>query len=128
MESGYDVGSVKFLNEICVGDFQGLSIDEIKRKYPQHFNNMQLNKLSFRYPGIGGESILDVIERLRPVIIEIERLRINMVVVTHNVVLQTLLAYFSGLSLSDMVKIKMQPNTLYKLEPTPYGADLIKCY
>jgi 6-phosphofructo-2-kinase len=27
------------------------------------------DKLNYRYPGVGGESYLDVIERIRPVII-----------------------------------------------------------
>ena len=115
------------MNEIYAGDFEGLTIDEIKAQYPEEYAHRLGNKLAFRYPGVGGESLMDVIERLRPVIIELERLRINLVVVTHRVVLQTLLAYFSGLSLKDMPNIKLPPNSLFKLEPTPYGADLIRC-
>lgn len=38
-------------------------------KLPQEYHNREADKLRYRYPGVGGESYLDVIERIRPVII-----------------------------------------------------------
>lgn len=37
--------------------------------YPVEYAKRQADKLHYRYPGVGGESYLDVIERVRPVII-----------------------------------------------------------
>ena len=39
------------------------------------------DKLRFRYPGAGGESYLDVISRLRPILIELERQRSSVLLV-----------------------------------------------
>lgn len=47
-----------------------------------------LDKLTYRYPGVGGESYLDVIERIRPVLIELERQRKSVVIVCHIAVLR----------------------------------------
>ncbi|KAI8899793.1 6-phosphofructo-2-kinase-domain-containing protein [Globomyces pollinis-pini] len=120
----YEVHTVKFLNEIYSGSFEEMTYDEIMSKYPKEFEERKANKLLYRYPGTGGESIVDVIERLRPVIVELERMRKDVLVVTHQVVMRTLLAYFTGCPLQDVPKVDVPLHTLYKLEPKPYGADL----
>ena len=61
------------LNELCGGDFDGLSAAEFVERYPQIWQKRMADKLRFRYPGAGGESYLDVIARLRPILIELER-------------------------------------------------------
>ena len=38
-----------------------------------HVRKRQKDKLNYRYPGPAGESYRDVIERLRPMIVELER-------------------------------------------------------
>jgi broad specificity phosphatase PhoE len=43
---------------------------------------------SCRYPGVGGESYMDVIERARPIIIELERQRKPVMVVCHLAVMR----------------------------------------
>ncbi|KAJ2998684.1 hypothetical protein HDV02_004215 [Globomyces sp. JEL0801] len=123
----YEVHTVKFLNEIYSGSFEEMTYDEIMSKYPKEFEERKANKLLYRYPGTGGESIVDVIERLRPVIVELERMRKDVLVVTHQVVMRTLLAYFTGCPLQDVPKVDVPLHTLYKLEPKPYGADLKRC-
>lgn len=41
------------------------------------------DKLNYRYPGAGGESYADVIQRIRPIIVELERQRRSVLVVCH---------------------------------------------
>ena len=50
-----------------------------------------------RYPS--GESYMDVIQRLEPVVIEIERERECMVVVAHQAILRALYGYFMKIPL-----------------------------
>jgi 6-phosphofructo-2-kinase len=78
----------------------------------------------------GGESYIDVIERLRPIIIELERKEEDVVICTHNVVMRysflslmrrTIVSYFIGLPLEQMVTLEVPLHTLYSLTPTPYG-------
>ncbi|KAJ3260860.1 hypothetical protein HK103_007423 [Boothiomyces macroporosus] len=120
----YEISHIKFLNEIYAGAFEDMTYEEIKLKHPDEYLARQEQKLQYRYPGAGGESYLDVIERLRPVIIELERMRVDALVVTHQVVMRTLLAYFTGIPLCDVPKVKVPLHTLYCLQPKPYGADL----
>lgn len=54
----------------------------------------QRDKLGYRYPQ--GESYLDVIDRLEPVIFEIERAKGPILVVGHQAVLRCLFGYFLG--------------------------------
>ena len=90
----YDVTSVKFLNEIYSGNFEKMTYEEIKTTYPEEFKERMANKFMYRYPGAGGESYADVIERVKPIIIELERMRIDALVISHNVTMRTLLGKF----------------------------------
>jgi 6-phosphofructo-2-kinase len=63
------------LREINLGSFEGMTMDEIKTLHPEEYAAREGNRLGYRYPGTGGESLLDIIERVRPVIIELERMR-----------------------------------------------------
>ena len=70
----------------------GLTSDEFKIQYPEEYRARQENKLTYRYPQ--GESYRDVIQRLEPVIFELERSRTPLLVVGHRAVLRCLYAYF----------------------------------
>ena len=59
------------LNELCGGDFEGLTHKEIKKYFPEEYAERMANKLAHRYPGIGGESYMDVIVRLKRLILEV---------------------------------------------------------
>jgi 6-phosphofructo-2-kinase / fructose-2,6-biphosphatase 2 len=69
---------------------------EIQEKYPEDFRARDQNKFSYRYPR--GESYEDLVARLEPVIMELER-QGNVLVVSHQAVMRCLLAYFLEKSL-----------------------------
>ena len=48
-----------------------MTYEEISLKYPAEFAARDMNKLTYRYPG--GESYEDLVARLEPVIMELER-------------------------------------------------------
>ena len=73
------------LNELGGGDLEGMSHDAIELEHPLEANARKLDKLRYRYPGAGGESYIDVIERLRPLIVELERTRNDVLIVCHTV-------------------------------------------
>ena len=54
------------------------------------------------YPGPGGEGYLDIINRLRPVIVELERMTDHVLLVGHRSVARVLLAYFRGLKREEV--------------------------
>ena len=61
----------KALNELDVGVCEEMTYEEISQKFPAEFAARDLNKLTYRYPG--GESYEDLVARLEPVIMELER-------------------------------------------------------
>lgn len=71
--------ALKILDEISMGLFDGMNYQEIKEKYPEEFSQRQENKLDYRFPR--GESYLDLIHRIEPLIFEIERSRGPIIVV-----------------------------------------------
>ena len=70
----------KALNEIDGGVCEGLTYEEIKEQYPEEYQRRKDSKYSYRYPM--GESYYDLVIRLEPVIMELERSE-NVLVVCH---------------------------------------------
>lgn len=149
-----------------------MTYHEIEEKQPDIAKLRSQNKLSFRYPG-GGEvcmlvdmpsfafffwlmlmylarllqSYLDVIERVKPLIIELERLRNNVLIISHRAVLRAIFAYFLDVKLGknsvvrdtcssffadmmclpdDLPHIDVPLHTVLCLTPTPYGCEMQK--
>jgi broad specificity phosphatase PhoE len=68
------------LSEIEVGTCDGMTYKEIEHMYPEEFAARSKDKLRYRYPR--GESYFDVIQRLEPVIFELERATTPILVVS----------------------------------------------
>ena len=68
-----------------------MTYEEIAEKYPEDFAARDQSKFTYRYPR--GESYEDLVARLEPVIMELER-QGNVLVVSHQAVIRCLLAYF----------------------------------
>ena len=109
------------LSELRAGDLHGLSREEIQSKFPEEWAKREQDKLHYRYPGVGGESYFDVIERIRPVIIELERQRRSLLVVTHLAVLRCIYAYFTGTETEKIPYIPMKMHQIIELSPGPFG-------
>ena len=111
----FDIKTIKTLNEIYAGNCEGLTYNEIFQNYPNEIAARKKDKLRYRY--VNGESYLDVIERLRSVIIELERLQTDVLIVTHNAVARTILSYFMGLSHEEMTTMDVPLHVCYKITP-----------
>ncbi|CAO3615452.1 unnamed protein product [Cunninghamella echinulata] len=122
----YDIKNIRFLNEINSGSREGMTYDEIRQQYPEEFNDRQANKLYYRYPGMGGESYIDVIQRLQSMIIELERMTQSCLIITHRVVLRIMLGYLLDWSREEMPHMLVPLHSVYELRPKPYGSQLKK--
>ncbi|XP_055947240.1 6-phosphofructo-2-kinase/fructose-2,6-bisphosphatase-like [Argiope bruennichi] len=111
----------KALNEIDAGVCEEMTYEEIKEKYPQEFAAREENKFKYRYPR--GESYEDLVTRLEPVIMELERQE-NVLVVAHQAVLRCLLAYFLDKKSSEIPYIKVPLHTILKLTRAAYGCEI----
>jgi broad specificity phosphatase PhoE len=74
------------------GVCEGLTYEEIQERFPEEFAQRDRDKYHYRYQG--GESYQDLVARLEPVIMELERQE-NVMVVCHQAVARCLLAYFT---------------------------------
>lgn len=116
--------SFKILNDLGCGSYDSMAEDDFRYLHPDEYLESLENKLSYRYPGLGGESYLDVISRLRPIIIELERLKDHVLIVSHRVIIRVLLCYFMNLNKEMLTELEVQHNYVYCVEPKPYGLDL----
>jgi 6-phosphofructo-2-kinase len=119
----YDVKQMRMLDELNAGQMEGLTYEAIKEKYADEFERRKKDKLAYRYPGQGGEGYLDIINRIRPVIVELERMTDHCLLITHRSVARVLLAYFQGLKREDVADLDCPLGILYQLEPRPYGVE-----
>jgi 6-phosphofructo-2-kinase len=122
-DDDYDIKQMRMLDELYAGKMEGLTYDEIKSQYPEEYESRRKQKLQYRYPGPGGEGYLDVINRLRTVIVETERTIDHVLLVTHRSVARVLLAYFLGLDRDEVAGLDVPLGVLYMLEPKPYGVE-----
>ncbi|XP_061347168.1 6-phosphofructo-2-kinase/fructose-2,6-bisphosphatase-like [Gastrolobium bilobum] len=101
------------LDEINAGVCDGMTYEEIKNNMPEEYESRKKDKLRYRYPR--GESYLDVIQRLEPVIIELERQRAPVVVISHQAVLRALYAYFTDRPLKEIPHMEVPLHTIIEI-------------
>ena len=116
----YKIVQSRLLNEIDSGACTGMTYKTVQAQMPEEvrplpffyiirlpladclcvvcialyqFTARERDKLRYRYPH-GGESYTDLIERLKPIIIELERYHTPVFVICHQAVMRVLLAYF----------------------------------
>ncbi|KAF6170380.1 hypothetical protein GIB67_014310 [Kingdonia uniflora] len=109
------------LDEINAGVCDGMTYEEIKKNMPEEYESRKKDKLRYRYPR--GESYLDVIQRLEPVIIELERQRAPVVVISHQAVLRALYAYFADRPLNEIPHIEVPLHTIIEIKMGVTGVE-----
>lgn len=107
----------KALDELDAGECDGMTYEEIETEFPEDFKARDDNKYEYRYRG--GESYRDIVIRLEPIIMELERQE-NILIITHQAVLRCLYAYFMNVPQEESPWMSIPLHTLIKLEPRAY--------
>lgn len=113
----------KALDELDAGVCDGMTYEEIEDVYPEDFKARDDNKYEYRYRG--GESYRDVVIRLEPIIMELERQE-NILIITHQAVLRCIYAYFMNVPQEESPWMSIPLHTLIKLEPRAYGTNVTR--
>lgn len=113
----------KALDELDAGVCDGMTYEEIEDVYPEDFKARDEDKYEYRYRG--GESYRDVVIRLEPVIMELERQE-NVLIITHQAVLRCIYAYFMNVPQEESPWMSIPLHTLIKLEPRAYGTKVTR--
>jgi len=100
------------LGEIQAGDHDGLTYEEIADRFPVEFARRDSDKLQYRYPG--GESYLDVVERIQPLVDRI-RSQDNLIIISHQATLRCVLSLLMGTSLTDLPYMKIPLHTVLQV-------------
>jgi 6-phosphofructo-2-kinase / fructose-2,6-biphosphatase 2 len=108
----------KALDELDSGVCDGLTYGEIEETYPADFAARDEDKYNYRY--LGGESYRDVVIRLEPIIMELERSE-NILIVTHQAVLRCIYAYFMNVPQERSPWMEVPLHTLIRLTPKAYA-------
>ncbi|CAM9901538.1 unnamed protein product [Scytosiphon promiscuus] len=109
------------LREIEVGVCDGMTYAQVKSNFPQEYAAREQDKLRYRYPR--GESYLDIIARLEPVIFEMERQKAPILIIAHQAVLRCLYAYFLDLPSEEIPYLSIPLHTVIKLTPQAFGCS-----
>jgi broad specificity phosphatase PhoE/predicted kinase len=118
---GLPFRSWRALDEIDAGVCDGMTYAEIADKMPNEYEARKGDKFRYRYPR--GESYQDVIQRLEPVIFDLEREKSPVLIIGHQAVLRALYSYVMNLPPSQCPFVSIPLHTILELEPTPYGCN-----
>jgi broad specificity phosphatase PhoE/predicted kinase len=109
------------LDEIDAGECDGMTYEEIRANKPAEWAARDADKLRYRYPR--GESYEDVIVRLDPLIVELERTERAAIIIGHQAALRALYAYLIGEPAARCPYLEIPLHTLIELRPNAYGCD-----
>jgi broad specificity phosphatase PhoE len=109
------------LDEIDAGVCDGMTYAEIEDTMPGEHAARKADKFRYRYPR--GESYQDIIQRLEPVIFELERQRAPILIIGHQAALRTLYAYMMDRPPHECPFVSIPLHTILELEPTAYGSE-----
>jgi len=115
IEIGIKATSLKMLNELDAGTLDGLKYSEVSERYPNEAHEREVDKLRYRYPD--GESYIDVIQRIEPVIFAIEKSKEPIIIVAHQAVIRCLYAYFFKHAVEEIPHLSIPLHTVIKLIP-----------
>lgn len=118
---GMPFSRLRALDEIDAGVCDGMTYDEVARAMPAEYAARKADKFRYRYPR--GESYEDVIQRLEPVIFELERERSPVLVIGHQAVLRALYAYLMEHPPDACPNLALPLHTLVRITPTAYGSE-----
>lgn len=107
---------LKNLNEINAGDFENLTYSEVKKNHLEEYNKRNLDKLTYRYKN--GESYLDLIERVEPLIEKAinKTKKSPLLIVAHQAVLRVILGKLRKLNDIDIPHLSIPLHTLFEIE------------
>ena len=104
--------------EISMGDMEGIKQEDFKKLYPEQVKNFFFNQLEYNPSSFGGESFLEVRERVIRGLnkfIELNKNYERVLVVSHGATLKTLLHYISGKDISTLSNEAIPKNTSYTI-------------
>mmetsp|Transcript_12086 Transcript_12086/g.48658 ORF Transcript_12086/g.48658 Transcript_12086/m.48658 type:complete len:508 (-) Transcript_12086:20-1543(-) len=106
------------LDEIKAGVMDGLTYADIDATHPEESEKRKADKLTYRYPS--GESYLDLLERVQPVLLDLERQTTPTLVLAHQAVLRCVYSYFLNVPLREVPFFSVPSHSVVTLTESPH--------
>lgn len=115
----------KSLNEINYGDWEGLTLKEIRELYPNEFMRWRTVPHKLRVPG--GETLEDAQKRIISFVneLQVSSKGKNVLFVSHSTINKLLLQYILGMELCNYYRLKQDNCCLNIIEFRDYGPVLL---
>jgi broad specificity phosphatase PhoE/predicted kinase len=107
------------LNNLDTGICHGMTSGQVQELMPEEFAAFQ--RAPFRYRVPGGESYADLVKRLAPFVLHMERTTAPMLIVSHMSVLQILRGYMMNKSWEEIPETPFPAGALVQYTPNQYG-------
>ena len=91
---------------------EGLPGGKLRHSFPDEFVARARDPLRYRYPGVGGDSYLDLITNCREVVLALERTQGDVAVVCDVAVARVLLGYFQGTPIEQIPEVEVAPGLI----------------
>ncbi len=120
------VSPMRELRERGIGVWEGLTVDEIKGRYPAEFTAWRTDLLNYRPPG--GECLLDVQDRILPVFQNLvsQHAGQEIAMLLHGGVNRVILAHVLGMDLNNLFRIEQAFGALNIIEYYDDGMAVVK--
>ncbi|XP_046753418.1 6-phosphofructo-2-kinase/fructose-2,6-bisphosphatase-like isoform X1 [Diprion similis] len=109
------------LNELDAGVCEGLSYEEMQEQYPQEFAWRDQDKLRYRYPW--GESYVDIMQRVEPVLADLQQAT-NILVISHQAVLRCIIGFFMDKKPEELPYMEVPLHTIIKITSRGFNYEL----
>lgn len=110
-----DYISMEGLEEINLGEWEGLSWAEVKEKFPTEYDEWYINRRYTKPPK--GESYQDMVERVLTAIHKIINENCdNVVIVTHSAVIMCIQCYLTNTPFDEMTKFKTENTSITEID------------
>jgi 6-phosphofructo-2-kinase/fructose-2,6-biphosphatase 4 len=119
VNAGVPVRQQSVLNQLNPGESDGLTLEELKAKFPDEIVKARENPYRHRYPR--AESYHDLAVRLESVIMELEREKNDVLIIAHETVLRCLYAYLFDRPATEIPSISIPRSSLIEITPSAYG-------
>ena len=120
--SNVDYISVKDLQEMNMGKWEGLSWKEVEENYPNEYKEWHLNRRYTKTPD--GESYQDMLERVLKAIHKIiNENNEDVVIVSHSAVIMCLQCYVTNTPFNDMLKFKTKNATITEIDSNLFNSN-----
>jgi len=113
---------IKGLEEINLGEWEGLSWVEVKEKFPSEYEEWYENRRYTKSPK--GESYQEMLERVLEAISKIieEEDCESVAIVTHSAVIMCLQCYITNTAFNDMTKFKADNTSITEIDSEVFNA------